>query len=303
MKLIFRMAIALLASLCFQVKAAPGEVLMGVWDLDGSGSTQQVWNSLVRTGVYKIRVQSNNGSSYEYFVEIGGYSPSWSLVNVSDLNGQPGAELAIIFTYRDTATALQIISHRTKTSKIHYVLPPSGGLNFSLVTVADFDGLTGNELLLNVAYQNGGREYQIVHMQNTSITKSTYPFNSGESIIILNNGIVNTNGNPGSEILVNRGGNNVYVIRDRDRSTSSYSMTGNTWKILGSSDLDGIPGDEVVISNGAYVHVINDVTRSTRQLYVGNPPWTLYGFSNTDGMYGNEILITLNGSLKTLKYR
>lgn len=302
MKYIFRLAITLLASLCFQVKAAPGETLMGIWDLDGSGSAQQVWSSFVRVGVYKIRVESSNGNSYSYYVEAGSYKPNWSLINVSDLNGEPGLELSIMFTVRETAAGLQIISHRNRSSKIHYVLPPTGGLNYSVVTAANLDGNPGNELLLNVAYTNGGREYQVIHMQGTSISETKYPFNRGESVTILNNGIIDTDGQPGAEVLVNVGGNKIYVINDRNRSTYTYYMNGTSWSMLGSSDMNGVAGNEIVISNGAYLHFINDAAKTTKQVYVGNPPWSLYGFANTDGRPGNEAQISINGRIKSFAY-
>ncbi len=273
--------------------AAAGETLMGSWDLDGSGSLSNVYNSNVRGGLSKIRVEKGT-SSYDYFVEFYGLAQSWKIMAVEDIDGQAGAEIILSVKYDSTHSRIQMITHRTHNSRDYYIGGAASTASWALMGVADVDGLAGKEILLNVSGSNY-KEYKVLHNSAGYTTESSYSFNFGESVILLTGGIIDTDGKPGAEIVVNRGGTQVYIIHDANRTTYTYNISSSAWTILGFSEMDGLAGNEIAIKNGAYLTLIKDATRSSRDTYVSSSSWVFSKFQNYDGKAGNEIYLNVSG--------
>ncbi|MES2932787.1 MAG: hypothetical protein V4805_04800 [Pseudomonadota bacterium] len=270
--------------------AASADVYMGSWDLTGTGQLQQVWNNGTQ-----IKVLAPNGTSTDYSVKTGGFGASWQLMGAEDLNGDAGKELILSVATSNTSVLIQVISHKTKSSREYSV---GYSTSWQKIAIEDLDGKPGKELVLNIVGQNGYHEYRVLHFP--TYHETSYRF-SNESVVILTNGIIDTDGKPGAEIVVNRGGDDIVIIHDSTQNSKTYPIGAGLWSLLGFSDLNGIAGNEVVLRYGDYLKVINDVTGELKNIFVGGN-FAFNSFQNVDGKGGNDILISKNNAIQTFYY-
>lgn len=294
----------MLFSLPFCESAFSAETYMGKWDLNGSNTLQSVYNESITAGTSIIRVQNLDGTSTSYTISTYGLGASWKLMGVEDLDGQPGAEIVLSVKTSALNEEIQVISHRNKN--LQKVTPGTIWNNptWALVGIVDTDGAAGKEVVIN-SVSSGGTlsQYEILHMNGTPrftyVTNGQWG-NTGTNIL-LGDKFTDTDGKPGSEILVNLNGTQVQIFHDRDQS-SSYIDIGNTqWSLLGFSDVNGVSGNEVVIRTNNFVLAYDDVNKKSMSQNVSSS-WAFSGFSNIDGAAGNEVVFNTTAGVQYLKF-
>jgi hypothetical protein len=279
------------------------QTYMGSWDLDGSGTSQAVYNSVVSTEHSLITVTDTNGISSYYDVYISGIGASWKLIGVDDLDGAPGLELILSVKTSNTSTEVQVISHREKKLNHTAIGRNVADSSWSLLGIVDTDGKPGKELVLNVVNYSGFfHHYEFIHF-NGGITVSSYYENSATSAILLGDKFTDTDGIPGMEVIVNVSGKFVRIIHDKSQSTSYIDMNSySAWSVIGFSDLNGVAGNEIVIrTNAQSVLAYNDIQQTSYGFTVAYD-WSFAGFVNQNGQPGNEIMFNTSNGLKYLTY-
>lgn len=277
---------------------ASAQTLLGSWDLNGSGTLQNVYSYPVRPGTTEIRVVNQNSSSSSYFITVEGVGASWALMGAEDLDGQPGAELMFSFTYRTNSVGIKVITHRRQRTED--VFPVNGEGTWALMRIADVDGKPGKELLLNTWVVSA--DYRVVHFSAGFAETRNYPLGRlGISPILLTPGLADTDGAAGEEMIVNLDGKTVRIISDAAATTHDYLIGSDAWTVFGVSDLDGAAGNEIVIKHGDYLEIINDKTRNVKRIFVGGT-FTFNRFQNVDGKGGNEIVINKNSAQQVITY-
>jgi len=269
---------------------APGETLLTTLDVDGNGDLEAAYKFTVRAGVDRLRVASANGTFVDHVVS---YDGNWSLMVVDDLDGIAGQELAL-----NVRTATNRFKIQTIGRGSDWEYDPNTAVStvsWSLMGTADTDGKPGKELILDTL--EGVQQFRVVH-KSTGLVRS-FPFSPGESVRLLNGGIVDVDGRPGAELVVNRQGSTVYVIRDVDNTTSSYAVGNGAWSIVGYSDLNGVAGNEIVIKDADSLRAISDASHASRLFSVG-ANWAFQQFANTDGQPGNEVVVNVNGQIRSI---
>ncbi len=174
--------------------------------------------------------------------------------------------------------------------------------SFAATYYADTDGDGTADTITTVT--SGTTGVRVFH-PNTGATKF-YTISGGFNV----HSIVDTNGAPGAEIIINRptgltSTNGITVIHDRNGTSSNYLYApGVPFSINSIADTDGQPGSEIIVDRHAAsslysgengISIVNDRTQ-TKQLY-----WIdLYaGFSirnvtNYDGIAGAEVCYNTN---------
>lgn len=256
-------------------------LLMGSADLNGDGIAETVYNN----GSY-ITVKSTNGISYNYQVSSG----SWALLygsfsSVQDLDGTPGAEIPI-----NIGGSLMVINHNTHSTYNYQI--SAGSWAASPGGITDLNGIAGNEILI-VAYDSLKVVDHRAHITTSEPMSGTY------AVAVY--GIKDLDGQPGAEVPI-ANGPALRVYNYRNRTMSSTLVSSGSWAICNDpgipncvSDLNGIPGAELILILPNYIGVYSHVTGSTYN-YVINAQYAILsdGVRQFDGNGGNEIAVARN---------
>lgn len=272
-----------------------GETFLRSMDANGDGVLESVYKRTIQAGLDKLRIVYTTGRIEEHSIV---YNQSWAVMDVQDLDGVPGEEMVLSVRY--TADNLFKVQTIGLGSDWEYdPNPPGARASWALMGVADTDGKPGKELILNVLISNS-KTFRFIHMRGAPVERQ-FSIPSHESVIMLNGGIVDVDGVGGAELIINRRGTEVYVIRDADFTTQSYEIGTGQWSILGYSELNGVPGNEIVIKDANRLQVISDAKKNLRSFSL-DAGWTFQRFENTDGNPGNEVVGLVNGVQQSVVY-
>jgi len=169
------------------------------------------------------------------------YNGSWALFGMADLAGG-GLELIL-----NMGNGVKLIDPRAMTYR---------DVNFSgysaIFGVAQLDGKVGLEVI--------GRTSSGIYVIGGGVanaTQKTYTISSSEAWAIYGR-TADTDGKAGNEIIVVMQ-NKIRVIRHADGIVRDYSVGNLNYSIDSVSDLDGVPGNEILVRNTAgRVYIIND---------------------------------------------
>lgn len=287
----------------FQKPSDPtaGEILVGTWDLDGSGNMQHVYSSVERENLAIIRVVDVNGiNSYKYSIQVVGLRASWILMGTEDVDGKPGKELILSSTYENNKTRVQIVAHKSRSIINYSINTAATDYSWQLLNggIVDTDRNPGKELILNVVNRvdtgNGFHQrYRFVSFYEGYPTVYTHEFNQDEKIELL--GITNTLLEK-EQVVVKRG-SSIDIIDASERSSKRYYLNSSSFSLIGFSDLNERRGNEIIVRDGNDLVAIINIANEKKTFYPRSN-WAFDSFSNIDGYPGNEILIRANGVLE-----
>ncbi|MCQ2048834.1 Uncharacterised protein [Stutzerimonas stutzeri] len=305
---------------CSTVSAAP--VLLGQWDLDGSGKLSSVYSN------GGIEVVSASGVKKQY--SLG--NVAWSLWGAKDTNGKPGAELLV-----KAGPDVAIIDHKLKViRKI-----PVGNRVWSIIAAADTDNNGANEVILSLGTGIGVatdvrlslKEYALSYTNSWSLVAAedlsgqgadaVLNMGNGPLIINLRNGqnrrhtfsgysaifgVVDTDGAPGAEII-GRTTDKVYFIKGGVSGSLRYfnASTTDAWAIYGNSvDTDGVAGAEIILVMQGKVRIIHTVSGNSKDYKIGTGAqnYSIDSATDIDGQPGVELQVrTVDGKVWVISDR
>lgn len=211
--------------------ASPG----GIVDLDGSPGAEIaiVAGDSFRVVIHRYHTVKSTPMTGTYAVGV--YA-------IKDLDGIPGAEVPIA-----NGSALRIYSARSDSWKGFYVSSGSWAICNVPGTdcVSDLNGDGINDLILilpNMIYT-----LDVAHSRMYG-----YPIHA--QYAILSDGVRQFDGDPGNDIAVSRNDGMITIIRPRYDNyytiNGKYTF-GNWWSLRNYVNLDGSPGDEIIVHNEA----------------------------------------------------
>jgi hypothetical protein len=232
-----------------------------VEDLDGTAGSEVV--IVVNTGITVVTDRTQNVRTYSI---TGG--ASWAISAVTDADGVAGAEIVVAATY-----GVNVISHRTGTTQYHALI------QFYVVGgVADTDGVAGAEIVTAV-----GTGITVIEPRTN--TTRYYPISGSWAI----NSVKDLDGQAGGEIIV--AGSSIFVITDRTRATSTYSIPG--YSINGVADTDGLAGGEIIVVTTTGIQVIRHRDGSKTAYSIAGSQFRIYSTAkDTDGVAGVDIIVS-----------
>lgn len=260
----------MLVGVCPSATAAP--VLLGQWDLDGSGKLSSVY----RNG--GLEVVSSTGTKKLY--DLG--NVTWSLWGAKDTNAKPGAELVV-----KAGPDIAIIDHKLKAiRKI-----PIGNRVWSVINVADTDNDGKNEVIVSLGTGIGvGTDIRL------SLKEFTFDYVNSWSLVAASDLT-----GQGADAVLNMG-NGPQILNLRTGQTRRHQFSGYS-AIFGVVDTDGLPGAEIIGRTSDKVYLIKGgVSGSLRYFNASSSEsWAIYGNSvDTDGNPGAEIILVMQGVIKII---
>lgn len=291
------------------VLAAPlhAMTLIGSWDLREIGVKDDVY----RDGqVLKI---SQGGQMQSFTIN----NSAWEVSGVADTNGIRGKELVI------KAGPELIIVDVTNRTRQPYLM---GNISWAVMKVMDFDKAPGDEVLLSIGagvtivkdatrnrrdirfnYTHSWALYDVVDLSGAG---PEIILNMGDGVKIIDPRTGRTrderfdgysaifsigefDGLPGKEIL-GRAPDGVYLIEGgvAGYMTQRYRVSSSlAWAIYGRTvDLDGKPGDEIILIKQNEIFVIRRASRTERG-YSIQGTYSVDSVADMDGQPGAEILL------------
>ena len=151
-------------------------------DTDGDGYADSI--TIVPNGIQVVHACTGRTSFYAY------YGVSFSLSSAEDTDGQPGAEILVLWAGANGANGINVIHDRTGvTTQYSYQ-----GLQFSINSVTDTDGQPGAEIIVLWAGALGSNGIDVIHDR----TGTTNPYTLNTTFAI--GGVRDYDGIAGAEI-------------------------------------------------------------------------------------------------------
>lgn len=210
--------------------------VMKIVNLDNMAGDEIVLS--IGNGIRIVTDSTRNYRDYNF-----SYNGSWALFGVENLSGN-GPDLIL-----NMANGVKIIDPRTHDSR---------DFTFQTYTaifgVAEVDGNPGLEII--------GRTSSEVYVVSGGVMNGrlkTYTVsNTTAPSFAIHGRTVDTDGYPGDEIIVTLVGG-VKVIRHASNFSRTYQVGTNTYSIDSILNLDGIPGNEILIRDGnGVIKILND---------------------------------------------
>lgn len=202
---------------------AAADALWGSADVNGDGQVDKIY--LTQS---TIKIVYANNSTYEYPFNVAQDVLRYAV----DTDGVAGAELVI-----SRYTKLVIICDRTRSTREYPITSTSSWL---IAGCDDLNGIAGQEVIIT-----NGAYLVVVNEKNVS-SKSYFIRNDGPWTI-MTGGIVDTDGAPGKEIVIDGNAYDVKILSVVKDRVKIYTTVLRNNTVIG--DFDGIAGAEVRFEN------------------------------------------------------
>ncbi len=217
-----------------------------VLDMDGQPGAEILVVAKNSSGALQCLciIHDRNGSYASYL------DPLWSAATINwvvDTDGRPGAD--IVFTATDSAEQLKCVCvlHDEGGAYTSYFNPVWASVN--IYWAADTDGNPGADIVVEATTTGGTLECVCV-IHDAVGTYASYLNPVWGSVIT--NWAVDTDGNPGVDILLSYASSaeGFSVIHDASQTLTTYSYTGQAPMIQQMGNYDGVAGQEICVLLG-----------------------------------------------------
>lgn len=230
--------------------------------------------------------------------------PQWSSVSinqVTDTNGNPGADVVLVVTNSLGQFQCICIIHDQVGSFSSYKDAPNWS-SVSINTITDTDGNTGGEVVL-IATNSSGALWCICVIHDHTGTYSTYRDSANWSSVTIK-GVSDTDGNVGGDIVLIATNSSgafwcICVIHDKIGSFATYRDTSNwgTVSINSIVDTDGVIGSDIIAVYAKFggspgISIVHDKIGGWHN-YVFPGNFTIQTVTNSDGQPGAEVCSSL----------
>ena len=272
---LFLAAVAVLPVQAFAQSCTVGNTYYGellrTADLDGNGTQEAVCNVYSAINVVSGTVATRYPLTNVY----------WTLANVIDINGSPGAEIVL-----KQGNHLTVITHATRKTTQYNI-----GATWEIGAFTDIDATAGNEVAITTPTQ-----LRIVNARTGSITDR----HIGTASRIATGAVSDMDGLPGTELPIEAGGS--LFIYGRNTSLRSIRIASDAnWKVCTdiancASDMNGVAGAELLIAvpGAVKIYSLKSGTLSHYTLH-GQYATLRDGVRNLDGAAGNDIALARGG--------
>lgn len=262
-------------------------------DTDGTAGDEIIVQTFKRQGYIDHYLIIHDRTQSVKAIADFGETVGYFLTAVQDLDGAPGSEL-VLEKYPENQHLIRIISDRDNIYRDFSFPNLDAGFYLYPDNIAEVNGTPGKELILYQSNNYGPSQLATINFRDNRV--NYYPFDEPFGFTFAD-----TDGAPGQEIIV-QGSDTVAIIHDGTQSVSEFSGLGGvtTSYLLRVGDLDGEPGNELIVDNlqeSPYHHTVR-IIADRANLYQD------YDFSNfssgfhiisydrdLNGRPGNELVL------------